>query len=233
MKKFVTIFLVSFISFGFKDGLKKKLKEQNSPFTIIFMKNSAYDNTNNKSYPCAQPIVVYINGKYIEPPDCIKNENGVIINNKECANYRKLIQPFISRGAKLYELNNGIRNNIFTVQKTAITGMGREIHCGILNEEPIHTFLTNNPNIGIGTLAPLEISDRPKLKKRKECLDLGYPSGGMLFCSDKLMSKVDIDGDGFPELIYENEVTEGYYITIYSKKNNKWIKVFEGSGDGV
>jgi hypothetical protein len=234
MKKFVIIFLGIFISYGFKDGLKKNGIEQNSTFTVIFMTSDSYDNNNNKSYPSAQPIVVYINGKYIEPPDCIKNDNGILINNNnECKNYSKLIQPYISRGAKLYELNNGIRNNTFTVQRTGITGAGREIHCGILNAKPMHTLLTNNPNIGIRTLVPLEISDRPKLKKRKECLDYGSANGGMMFCTDKLMSKVDIDGDGFPELIYENEVTEGYYISIYSKKNNRWIKVYEGSGDGV
>lgn len=234
MKKLTIIFLGIFISLGFKKDYKKSEREQNTPFTVIFMSSESYDNNNDKSYPCAQPIVVYVNGKYIEPPDCINNDNGELINNNnECNNYSKLIQPYISRGAKLYELNNGMRNNTFTVQRTGITGAGREIHCGILNKKPTHTILTNNSNIGTGTLTPLEISDRPRLKKRKDCLNYGSPSGGMMYCSDRLMSKVDIDGDGFPELIYENEVTEGYYITIYSKKYNKWIKVFEGSGDGV
>ena len=234
MKKFAFIFLGSFISLGFKYDLKNNGIEQNNPFTVIFMASDSYDYSNNyKSYPCAQPIVVYVNGKYIEPPNCIKNDNDKLENNKECKNYSKLIQPYISKGAKLYELNNGIRNNTFIVQRTGITGISGGIHCGILNVKPMHTLLTNNPNIGIGTLVPLEISDRPKLKKRKDCIDYGSAAGGMLYCTDKLMSKVDIDGDGFPELIYENEVTEGYYISIYSKKNNRWIKVYEGSWDGA
>jgi hypothetical protein len=234
MKKLAIIFVGIFISLGFKEDYKNSERQQNSAFTVIFMSSDSYDYKNNKSYPCAQPIVVYINGKYIEPPDCIKDDDGVLINdNNQCNNYSRFIQPFIKRGARLYELDNGIQNNIFTVQRTGVTGAGREIHCGILNSKPMHTFLTNNQNVGTRILAQLEISDRPILKKRKDCLNYGSPSGGMMYCTDRLMSKVDIDGDGFPELIYENEVTEGYYITIYSKKNNRWVKVFEGSGDGV
>ena len=86
MKKFVNNFLGIFISLGFKEDYKKIEREQNSSFTVIFMSSESYDNNNDKSYPCAQPIVVYVNGKYIEPPDCIKNDNGELINNNNTTN---------------------------------------------------------------------------------------------------------------------------------------------------
>jgi hypothetical protein len=229
MKKFATIFFGIFISFGFTDGSKKKVKEQSKSFSIIFIASETYG---NEILPVAVPIVIYKNGKYIQPPECVKNENGKF-NNIECNNYNRLILPFIRKGATLFELNNGVQNSTFAVLKTSITGMGREIHCGVLNAKPSHTLLTNNPNIGILPLTTLDVTDRPILIKRKDCIDYGSATGGNMYCKDKLLTKVDIDGDGFPELIYENEVTEGYYYTIYSKKNNRWIKVFEGSGDGV
>lgn len=174
----------------------------------------------------AIPIAIFTNGKYINPPYCeigATSREAII----ECRDAKKKLSPAVQPGSKLYILNNGIRESGIFVSEEINYGLSDWTRpSAILPYRPSHALLTNNPRIGVNQLVDLEKSDRPILPKRKKHTGSGY-------YSDILLSKVDIDGDRIPELVYESKDWEGTFYVIYSKKNGRWKLVHEGGYDGV
>ncbi len=166
----------------------------------------------------AVPFVMYIDGAYIEPPAC---EWGSTISSEieKCTEAEKLLLPVVSPGNYLYVLNNGKQTNTLTIAGAADYGFSkRKIHSAVLDEKPGVAVITNNPRLGTNNLSV--ITEKPVLEK------LTTDDGTIL--KEKLLTKVDIDGDGTPELIYTYTYDEIVFYTIYSFKNGTWNKVYEG-----
>jgi hypothetical protein len=191
--------------------------------TLIFTieKGIPYQNENEI---VAVPFVMFKNGKYKAIPICEREPFSTELKVlEECRVARETILPIVEAGQSLYILNNGIQSGIVNIEKH--TGYGYsdwQTFSAILSTNPNVKLVTNNSLLGTKSLK--ELNSKPILKKRKGPLGVSY--------EDKLLSKVDIDGDTLPELIYLCDDYEGYYYIIYSFKNNKWIKVFEGGYQG-
>ncbi len=170
----------------------------------------------------AVPIALYINGQYEDPPRC---DNG---SNKqkaidECEKAKEILLPSVGSGSKLYILDNGKRSNDITVLSTKQFGYSNLLsYSALIKQKPQTSILTNNSKLGTNKL--YSVKNRPSLPKR-------INSDGITM-TDKLLTKVDIDGDGIPELIYECEGYEVTFYQIYSSKNGGWTKVYEGGYQG-
>jgi hypothetical protein len=177
----------------------------------------------NEKEIIAVPLVMFKNGKYNTIPVCdeVSTELKAL---EECRVAKETILPMVNAGHSLYVLNNGIQTGIVNIEKH--TGYGYsdwQTYSAILSTNPNVKLVTNNSLLGTKMLK--ELNSKPILKKRGGDLKISY--------EDKLFSKVDIDGDAVPELIYFCEADESHYYTIYSFKNNKWIKVYEGGYQGI
>lgn len=178
------------------------------------------ENEANENF--AVPIAMFYNNKYIDPPTCEHGSNEQNAIN-ECEKAKELLLPSVRSGSELFVLDNGKQSYSINVIDTKEFGYSDWTRFSArIREKPKTSILTDNPKIGTNKL--FAIKDRPTLEKRKD------PEGNVL--QDKLLSKVDIDGDGMPELIYECSDYEGTFYQIYSNKNGKWIKVYEGGYQG-
>ena len=92
----------------------------------------------------------------------------------------------------------------------------------IIQKNLKNDILTNNPYIGVVYFKDPTLPLNPKPEPA--------PYGGLL--QNYLISKIDIDMDGYAEYIYKCEADEGYYFRIYSFKNNKWQMVYSGGYQG-
>lgn len=176
----------------------------------------------------ARPIVIYKDGKYLEPPLELSLFENPNMAEDEINTQVNRFKNELSKLNSLFLLNNGIKYEEISV--TQITDyFGANLKCPALEIEsiPKHKLLSNNPKLGTNILQNLDKNDRPKLKKRK--MDALFGGG---FYPNNLISKVDIDGDGIPELIYEIVDYERYWIEVYSKKNGSWVRVYRGVEDG-
>lgn len=188
--------------------------------SILF---TTFEDIENNNKFIAVPIVVYINGKYQTPPTCEIGNNAqeAIV---ECEKAKKILLPSVNAGNILYILDNGQKSSTIEVLSTVLFGYSDwQTYSAQILEKPIHFILTDNPKIGTNKLST--IKNKPVLNKRKDA------EGNIL--NDKLLTKVDIDGDGMPELIYECSDYEGTFYQIYSYKNEKWNKVYEGGYQGL
>jgi hypothetical protein len=188
--------------------------------TLIFTIEKGIE---NEKEIIAVPLVMFKNGKYIAIPACEEGSTELKAQ-EECRVARETILPIVEAGQSLYILNNGIQTGVVNIEKH--TGYGYsdwQTYSAILSTNPNVKLVTNNSLLGTKMLK--ELNSKPILKKRAGDLKSSY--------EDKLLSKVDIDGDAVPELIYFCEADESHYYTIYSFKNNKWIKVYEGGYQGV
>ena len=191
--------------------------------SLIFITEVANEYSENPGQVTAIPIVYFHNGKYEDIPRVMEYDPSPE-DIKENERARRLLLPIIKSGNMLYALNNGVKEGsyqILNVTKYAISDWST--FSAILEDLPPNALLTDNEKIGTNQLG--KITEKPVLKKRLS------PENEVL--EDKLLSKVDIDGDGFPEIIYQNQEYEGMYYTIYSRKNGKWKKVYEGGYQGV
>ena len=129
----------------------------------------------------------------------------------------------------IFLLNNGVKYKSIKVTKVSKYQGNLSSWLALeIESAPEHQLLSNNPKLGTNILQPLGKNDRPVIKKiRKE------NDGNQYEIDFSLISKVDIDGDGIPELIYYFQAYESGWVEIYSKKNGKWKKVYEGAGDGA
>jgi hypothetical protein len=185
-----------------------------------------YWKENGKEIFLAIPIVIFSNGTYLDPPYC---EYGATSSDaiRECKESKRRLSPAVQPGAKLFILNNGIKESSVVVKEEINYGLSDWTRpSALLPYKPQHSLLTNNPRIGLDVLVTLDKNDRPILPKRKKRTESAY-------YTDILLSKVDIDGDRIPELIYECDDWEGIYYVIYSKKSGKWKLVHQGGYDGV
>ena len=141
----------------------------------------------------AVPFVCYMDGEYQKIPVCeakARDEKAI----DECFQAIRLLVPIITIQQELYILNNGIQTGTTNIINITQYGFSDWFtFSGILEENPKISILTNNSEIGVTELKKL--ISRPKFAQRKS------PEGDIL--QDKLLTKVDIDGDGIPELIYE------------------------------
>lgn len=177
----------------------------------------------NETEIVAVPFVMYQNGKYKAIPVCElgSTESKAV---KECDLAKKIILPAVAAGKLLYVLNNGVQTGTINIKKHTQYGFSDwQTHSAVLSTNPKVKLLTNNASIGVKKLT--EVKSKPVLKKRKD------PEG--TYYQDRLVSKVDIDGDNVAELIYLCGDYEGEFFQIFSFKNKVWKKVFEGGYQGV
>lgn len=171
----------------------------------------------------AVPIVAYYQNKYLDPHAC-NLADGKNNSIEDCEKLKRILIPSVSSSAKLYVLDNGKKSYSIDVLDTKQFGFSDwTVYAAQIESKPKSSLITNNSKLGTNKLAT--ITDRPTLPKRKD------PEGYAL--EDKLLSKVDIDGDGMPELVYECEEYEGTFYQVYSNKNGEWEKVFEGGYQGL
>jgi hypothetical protein len=163
--------------------------------TIIFsVEEGNYTNTQNvnenETKIIAVPFVMYHNGKYNSIPVCElgSSESKAV---KECDLAKKTILPIVAPGKLLYILNNGVQTGTTTILNSTQFGFSDwQTYSAILSENPNVMLLSSNSSSGKKALKI--VKSRPVLKKRK------HPDSGYL--EDKLLSKVDIDGDNVAEL---------------------------------
>jgi hypothetical protein len=187
--------------------------------TLIFTVEKGID---NQKEIIAVPFVMYTNGTYKAIPVC---ELGSVESKavKECKMAKETILPIVKPGKSLYVLNNGVQTGIINIVNSTQYGFSDwQVYSATISMHPNVKLLTNNSLLGKKALQ--EIKSKPSLKKRK--------SPNFCFFEDKLLSKVDIDGDNIAELIYLSYDYEGQYYQIFSFKNNQWKKVFEGGYQG-
>lgn len=171
----------------------------------------------------AVPIVAYYQNKYLDPHACnLADGNSNPI--EDCEKLKRILIPSVSSSAKLYVLDNGKKSYSIDVLDTRQFGFSDwTVYAAHIESKPKSSLITNNSKLGTNKLAT--INDRPTFPKRKD------PEGYTL--KDKLLSKVDIDGDGKPELVYECSEYEGTFYQVYSNKKGKWEKVYEGGYQGL
>ena len=188
--------------------------------TLIFTIESGIDNEKEIT---AVPFVMFINGKYKAVPVCeIGSEESKAI--QECRIAKETILPIVNAGRLLYVLDNGIQTGTVDILKYTQYGFSDgQTYSAVISTNPNVKLLTNNSLLGKKTLK--EVKPKPILKRRKN------PDGGNY--EDKLLSKVDIDGDNIAELVYLSYDYEGQFFQIFTFKNNAWKKVFEGGYQGV
>ncbi len=217
---------VSLSLFSIASSCNEKTKDD-KPIgnTIIYtVQNGINENETEKIY--AVPIVVYYNKKYIDPPFCEFGNPKYLSKESiiSCEKAKKILLPSVQPGKYLFELNNGKITHKTKVIKTYQFGFSDwTTYSGQINSNTKSKLLTDNSKIGSNHLTIN--TDKPVLEKRLN------PEGEKL--NDKLIGQVDIDGDSKPELIYESMEYEGSYYQIYSKKNNKWINIFNGGYQGL
>lgn len=194
--------------------------------TILYTPFEGIENSQKNSYYVAVPFVMYRNGNYEDPPIVTEpygsaKEREQIRKDSDLA--REVLRPFVQSGKELYLLRNGRKDITFPIERTEMFGYSDGLlYSGVLPELPAYKILTSNPKVGTNNLR--EIKDMPILQPR-------YSPEGEPF-EDRLLDKVDIDGDGIPEIIYECDEYEGVYYTIYSNKNGSWKLVYEGGYQG-
>lgn len=211
-----------------KDAKKKQLQLEGEPIndignSLIFVTEVANEYSENPGQVTAIPILYYSNGKYEEIPRVMEyNPSPEDVQKSEKA--RRLLLPIIKSGNNLHALNNGVKENSYQILNVTKYGFSDwQTFSAILENLPPNSLLTNNEKLGTNQLGT--ILKKPVLKKR-----IGPEN---IIFEDKLLSKVDIDGDGFPELIYQNQEYEGVYYTVYSNKDGNWEKVYEGGYQGL
>jgi len=211
-----------------KDTTKKIVEDiigepiDNVGNSILYTSYEGFEeNEQNNAY--AVPIVVFYNNKYLDPPTCEFGNNSQSAIN-DCKRAKKILLPSVRSGSTLFVLDNGAKSYAITVIGTKEFGFSDWTRYSAHIKEKLNgSILTDNPKIGTNKLYP--IKDKPTLERRKD------NEGG--YYQDKLLTNVDIDGDGMPELIYECEEYEGTFYIIYSNKNGKWKKIYEGGYQGV
>ncbi|MFM8318449.1 MAG: hypothetical protein ACKOAV_08760, partial [Bacteroidota bacterium] len=97
---------------------------------------------------------------------------------------------------------------------------------GVISGRPKEILLTNDSlaltrNLKVVTKTPFLV------KRKRE----SYYGGG--YYLDKLLGKIDLDGDNIGEHVYLCQDAEGVFYQIFSFKNNQWKKVFEGGYNGL
>lgn len=207
---------------------QRELEMNGSPIpnignSLIFVTEVANEYSDNPGQVTAIPIVYYNNGNYQDIPRVMEYD-PTPKDIQESEKARRLLLPIIKAGNNLYSLNNGAKENTYQILNMTKYGFSDWLtFSAVLEGLPPNALLTDNEKIGTNQLG--KITKRPILKKRLS------PENEVL--EDKLLSKVDIDGDGFPELIYQNQEYEGVYYTVYTRKDGKWKKVYEGGYQGV
>jgi hypothetical protein len=170
------------------------------------------------------PIVIYSDGKFIDPPMC----NQMSDANEElqaCDEMKRLFKYSIRKDDPIYRVSGGKKEGEFAVDRLVDYGMSDwTLPCPIISKVPIDFIYTDNKKMGTNSFYDLSSEDHPKLELRFDC-------GGQ--CEDKLIDKVDIDGDGYLEFIYECSDYEGIFFQIFSKLNNQWKLVYSGGYDGL
>jgi hypothetical protein len=215
MKYLLGLFLIYLSNYSFG---------QTSTFVFVVKKCNNLEIPNlkkNETKIVAVPIVRVEKGMYISIPKCeLTTDKKSIL---ECVNSNKLLMRILDSKQNLYVLNNG--KNIGSVKIIDWTTYGFsdfKTFTAIISLDPEVKLLTNNSLIGFNELKI--IKSYPILEKRKD------PDGN--YCKDILLSKVDLDGDNTPELIYLSTDYEGHFYQIFSFKDNNWKKVFEGGYQG-
>ena len=167
----------------------------NSIIYTVYPGDEDIEEEKNKYY--AVPIVVYNEGKYIDPPTC---ENGSSDQKAldQCERSKELLLPSVEPGSILFEIENGKQTNSINVIDTKEFGYSDwSRFSGQISNKPNSSLLTDKPKIGTNRLAT--INNMPVTEQ-----------------DNRLLGKVDIDGDGKPELLYECQEYEGKYYKIYS-----------------
>jgi hypothetical protein len=216
--------LIDSLNYLNPDFLLKKIKDSIN-LTIIFTleKGDTFSDIakygNVDSFMYAVPIALYKEGKYIEIPYC---EYGTY--SEDCSFLNVNVKPFVLKGKELFSINK----EASYISVKSIDNLDHGLSdwsrpSAIVNTCCENRVLTNNPFLGF--INKKKVNSSPVFKPIKN------PYGG--FLSTKLIGKVDIDLDGYEELIYMREEYEGHYFEIYSFKNNKWLKVYSGGYYGV
>jgi hypothetical protein len=199
-------------------------------FAQAQIENSIIFTCNFNSYDknlVAVPIVIYKNGKYVDPPYYAYDREPTPEEIKMINNFKKELAQI----DYLHLLNNGMKYQTIKVGKLAEPEGGISEHPSLqLMSIPAHRLLSNNPKLGTNVLQSLESNDRPLIFNRKVINETLFDFDKSDIVDDIRVipfSKVDIDGDGIPEIVYYFEAWELSYFQIFSKRHGKWEKVFD------
>jgi hypothetical protein len=181
--------------------------------SIIYTVRQYYDEE-RKNDKYAVPIVVYFNGKYIQPPHCIYGDNSQSAF-EECEKSKEILLPSVQPGSILFEIHNGKQTNSINVIDNESFGYSDwTLFSGKISKQVNPLLLTDNHKIGTNKLA--QIKEIPIVPE-----------------ANSLLGMVDIDGDGMPEYIYEVSEYEGTSYEIFSNINGEWKVVYNGGYQGV
>ena len=173
-----------------------------------------YYHEEEKNNKYAVPIVVYFNGKYIEPPHCNYTDNSEKAI-EECKKSKEILFLSVQPGSRLFEIDKGIQTNSIYVSDYENFGYSDwTLFSGKISNKINPSLLTDNHKIGTNRLA--QIIDTPILEENRSLLGI-----------------IDVDGDGMPEHIYEVSEYEGTSYEILSYINGEWKVVYNGGYQGV
>jgi hypothetical protein len=182
---------------------------------LYLILNGFEENETNEKY--AVPFLVFYNNEYINPPTCevgSTDKKAVL----ECERAKNMLLPSVQKGDQLFIINDGKQVGEIEVLGTKEFGYSDWIrYSAHISTNVKESILTDNPKVGNNDL--IKTNDPPILQARKG------PEGEIY--EDRLVGKLDIDGDGLPEFIFEGENYEGTIYQIYSKKRGNWQKVYE------
>ncbi len=144
---------------------------------------------------------MYSGGKYLQTPSCEIGAAGTK-EKAECAKAKRELQPLVQKGKTLFLLIEGKQSGSTSITEAvefAVTDWST--YSGKLDGTVNAKLLTNNASLGLKPLKP--IKTLPILKARKD------PEGMLL--KNELIGKLDMDGDGFAELVYQCADYEGHF----------------------
>ena len=203
--------------------LKQKIKDS-VKHTILFYVQDFIDSQSMlkfgsiNSLKLGVPILMYKDGKYIDLiPGIIEDndEASVLLNTN--------VKPYTEYGKILYGIKEGKKStkvNSLGVYNFGYSDWSKPSF--VFQSNNSNNIFTNNPYLGL--ISEKKNNTKVSLKPRAN------PYGG--FFKSELLDKIDLDLDGFSELIFKFEDFEGFYFAIYSFKENKWNLVFNGGYQG-
>jgi len=191
------------------------VQAQQSTIYLFVVETSTFDESTGQEIQeesRAVPIVMVNSGRYI----------GFSQENNDFS--LVTISQILDSGNFLFPVSNdGLANRYLVINKRNDDYSG--IY-GVLSSRPKGKLLTNDSLVLTRSLKV--VTKTPFLVKRKRP---SYYGGG--YYSDKLLGKVDLDGDNIGEHVYLCQESEGVFYQIFSFKNNQWKKVFEGGYSGL
>lgn len=194
--------------------------------TVLF-----YHYDNFQGNPVAVPIAVYLNGRFEEPPYSMDEGQTFKLGEERegevsASKINSYINSVTSSGDKLYVINNGRKYQDVAIKNQTFFGYSDPSYTsGELSLSPSYPVMVSNPEIGTYELNSISAYDMPVLEE-----SLTEDDNKL---ENELIAKIDFDGDGTPELVYQCITYEGSFFKIYSMANGNWYMIYSGGYQGL